>query len=168
MMGQFWNLVHMDNFMLPSGKLCWYKNIFKILLMSVFVIARTLVLGIYFYISETLTKNMNWERKNILLASFWVKEMQDPIFIQLWCTKTKNCIITGLQTSGGFFREHRGRTLVKNRLIKAVEFTGLKFPMELCKSNPFSTNVPLLYLMETSENRRFSRGIEMEHWLKMG
>ena len=37
--------------------------------------------------------------------------------------------------------------------------------------NPFSTNVPILYPQETSENLRFSdifRGIGVEHWLKMG
>ena len=36
--------------------------------------------------------------------------------------------------------------------------------------NPFSTNVPLLYPLKTSENRRlmFSGSIEVEHWLKMG
>ena len=30
--------------------------------------------------------------------------------------------------------------------------------------NLFSTNVPLLYLLKTSENW----GIEVEHWLKIG
>ena len=37
--------------------------------------------------------------------------------------------------------------------------------------NPFSTNVPLLYPLKTSENQRFSDfpgGIDVEHWLKMG
>ena len=37
--------------------------------------------------------------------------------------------------------------------------------------NPFSTNVPIRYPQETSENLRFSdifRGIGVEHWLKMG
>ena len=37
--------------------------------------------------------------------------------------------------------------------------------------NPFSTNVPLLYPLKTSENTRFlmlSGGIEVEHWFKMG
>ena len=34
--------------------------------------------------------------------------------------------------------------------------------------NSFSTNVPLLYPLKTSENLRFSGGIEVEHWLKMG
>ena len=34
--------------------------------------------------------------------------------------------------------------------------------------NPFSTNIPLLYLLKTSENLRFAedfRSIEVEHWL---
>ena len=34
--------------------------------------------------------------------------------------------------------------------------------------NPFSTNLPLLYPLKTSGFVMFSRGIEMEHWLKMG
>ena len=34
--------------------------------------------------------------------------------------------------------------------------------------NPFSTNAPLIYPLETSESRRFSGGIEVEQWLKMG
>ena len=34
--------------------------------------------------------------------------------------------------------------------------------------NPFSTNVPLLYPLETSGFLMFSGRIEVEHWLKMG
>ena len=37
--------------------------------------------------------------------------------------------------------------------------------------NPFSANVPLLYPLKTSENRRFSdvfSGYRTEHWLKIG
>ena len=36
--------------------------------------------------------------------------------------------------------------------------------------NPFSTNVPLIYHLKTSENHQslyVFRGIEVEHWLKM-
>ena len=33
--------------------------------------------------------------------------------------------------------------------------------------NPFSTNVPLLYPLET-ENLPFSGGMQVKHWLKMG
>ena len=33
--------------------------------------------------------------------------------------------------------------------------------------NPFSTNVLFLYPLKTSENLRFSGGIEVEHWLKI-
>ena len=32
---------------------------------------------------------------------------------------------------------------------------------------PFSTNVPLLYPLET-ENLAFSGGMQVKHWLKMG
>ena len=34
--------------------------------------------------------------------------------------------------------------------------------------NPFSTNVALLYPLKTSENRRFLRGVKVEHRLKIG
>ena len=34
--------------------------------------------------------------------------------------------------------------------------------------NPFSTNFSFLYPLKTSKNFRFSGGIEVEHWLKLG
>ena len=34
--------------------------------------------------------------------------------------------------------------------------------------NPFSANVALLYPLKTSENRRFLRGVKVEHRLKIG
>ena len=34
--------------------------------------------------------------------------------------------------------------------------------------NPFRTNVPFLYLLKTSENQRFSEGIEMGHGREKG
>ena len=64
---------------------------------------------------------------------------------------------------------------------KAVTFSNI--PTKVLKDslstfNPLLTNVPLLYLLKTSENRRFSDvfrdflmfswGVEVEHWLGMG
>ena len=49
---------------------------------------------------------------------------------------------------------------------KWVGLEGQGAPIEI-SINPFSTNFPLLYPLKTSENQRFSGGIEVEHWLKM-
>ena len=53
----------------------------------------------------------------------------------------------------------------KNKVC-ALVLTDLSKAFECL--NPFQANVLFLYLLKTSENRRFSGRIKREHWPEMG
>ena len=65
--------------------------------------------------------------------------------------------------------QHRDKIKYFENIPHFTEVSCVKYQIDLI--NLFSTNVSLLYPLKTSENPRFSdvfRGIEVEHWLKMG